>query len=182
MWKKECDEKMKYLFQTEHLRVRRFEAEDAKRLYENHLEEEMKQWIPNESYESLEEAEEAIAFYQSCVDAGHLPYVLAVELKETGELIGDTGVNEVEGASGEVEIGYSICRKYSGLGYATELLEAMTRFVVELFGVKVLYGRVMRGNEASVKVLEKCGYRFLREEYGAEDDPHGRGMLVYGKD
>ncbi len=41
MWKKECDEKMKYLFQTEHLRVRRFEAEDAKRLYENHLEEEI---------------------------------------------------------------------------------------------------------------------------------------------
>lgn len=174
-------EKMKYLFQTEHLRVRRFEAEDAKRLYENHLEEEMKQWIPNESYESLEEATGAIAFYQSCVDAGHLPYVLAVELKETGELIGDTGVNEVEGVPSEVEIGYSICRKYSGRGYATELLEAMTGFVVELFGVQTLYGRVMKGNEASVKVLEKCRYRFLREDFGAEDDPYGRGMLVYGK-
>ena len=80
---------MKYLFQTEHLRIRRFEAEDAKQLYENHLEEEMKQWIPNESYESLEEAGGAVAFYQSCVDEGHLPYVLAVEHRETGELIGD---------------------------------------------------------------------------------------------
>ena len=87
---------MKYLFQTEHLRIRRFEAEDARQLYKNHLEEEMKQWIPNESYESLEEAAGAIAFYQSCVDEGHLPYVLAVEHRETGELIGDTGVNEVE--------------------------------------------------------------------------------------
>ena len=58
----------------------------------------------------------------------------------------------------------------------------MTRFVGELFGVKLLYGRVMKGNEASVKVLEKCGYRFLREEFGAEDDPYGRGMLVYGKE
>ena len=174
-------ETMKYLFQTEHLRIRRFEAEDEKQLHENHLEEEMKQWIPNESYESLEEAAGAIAFYQSCVDAGHLPYVLAVELKETGELIGDTGVNEVEGAPGEVEIGYSICRKYSGLGYATELLEAMTKFVGELFSVKILYGRVMKGNEASLKVLEKCGYVFLREEQDAEDDPYGRGMLVYGK-
>ena len=173
---------MNYLFQTDHLRIRRFEAEDGKQLYENHLEEEMKQWIPNESYESPEEAGGAIAFYQACADAGQLPYVLAVELKETGELIGDTGVNEVEGAAGEVEIGYSICRKYSGLGYATELLEAMTRFVGELFGVKLLYGRVMKGNEASVKVLEKCGYRFLREEFGAEDDPYGRGMLVYGKE
>ena len=115
------------------------------------------------------------------MDAGHLPSALAVELTETGELIGDTGVNEVEGAPGEVEIGYSICRKYSGRGYATELLEAMTRFVGELFGVQVLYGRVMKGNEASVKVLAKCGYVFLREEQDAEDDPYGLGMLVYGK-
>ena len=173
---------MKYLFQTEHLRIRRFEAEDAKQLYENHLEEEMKQWIPNESYESLEEADGAIAFYQGCMDEGQLPYVLAVELRETGELIGDAGVNEVEGAPGEVEIGYSICHKYSGLGYATELLEAMTFFVTELFGVQVLYGRVMKGNEASVKVLEKCGYEFVREEFDAEDDPYGRGMLVFGRE
>jgi ribosomal-protein-alanine N-acetyltransferase len=57
----------------------------------------------------------------------------------------------------------------------------MTGFVVELFGVQILYGRVMKGNEASVKVLEKCRYRFLREDFGAEDDPYGRGMLVYGK-
>ena len=173
---------MKYLFQTEHLRIRRFEAEDAKQLYENHLEEEMKQWIPNESYESLEEAAEAITFYQACVDEGQLPYVLAVEHRESGELIGDTGVNEVEGAPGEVEIGYSICHKYSGLGYATELLEVMTFFVTELFRVQVLYGRVMKGNEASVKVLEKCGYEFVREEFDAEDDPYGRGMLVFERE
>ena len=173
---------MKYLFQTEHLRIKRFEAEDAKQLYENHSEEEMKQWIPNESYESLEEAAEAIVFYQGYMDEGRLPYVLAVEHRESGELIGDTGVNEVEGAPGEVEIGYSICHRYSGLGYATELLEAMTFFVKEVFRVQVLYGRVMKGNEASVKVLEKCGYVFLREEQEAEDDPYGQGMLVFGRE
>ena len=46
----------------------------------------------------------------------------------------------------------------------------------------MLYGRVMKGNEASVKVLEKCGYVFLREEQEAEDDPYGRGMLVFGRE
>jgi hypothetical protein len=30
---------MNYIFETEHLRVRKFELEDAKSLYENHLEE-----------------------------------------------------------------------------------------------------------------------------------------------
>ena len=90
---------MEYVFETEHLKVRKFEIKDAKRLYENHLEEEVKRWIPNESYADMEETQEAIKFYIDCVNGRHLPYVLAVELKETGELIGDTGVNGVEGNS-----------------------------------------------------------------------------------
>ena len=40
----------------------------------------------------------------------------------------------------------------------------------------------MKGNSASVRVLEKSGYRFVREESGAEDDPYGNGMLVYRKE
>lgn len=59
-------------------------------------------WIPNESCARIEETQGAITFYLDCVNNNHLPYVLAVELKETGELIGDAGVNEVEGKSGEV--------------------------------------------------------------------------------
>lgn len=172
---------MNYIFDTEHLSVRRFEPEDAVLLYENHLEEEIKEWIPNESYANIEEAQGAIDFYRSCVNNKHLPYVLAVELKETGELIGDTGVNEVEGNPQEVEIGYSICKKHSGKGYATEIVKAMTEFIISTFGINVLYGRVMNGNSASVKIMEKNGYQFIREEFGAEDDPYGRGMLIYKK-
>ena len=57
----------------------------------------------------------------------------------------------------------------------------MTKFVVENFGIQILYGRVMHGNEASVRVVEKNGYEFVREEFGAEDDPYGKGMLIYKK-
>ena len=96
-------------------------------------------------------------------------------------MIGDTGINAVEGKPEEVEIGYGICGKYRGKGYATELVEAMTGYAVASFGIRVLYGRVMRGNVASVRVLEKNGYVFQGEEYGAEDDPYNRGMLIYRK-
>ena len=170
---------MAYIFETEHLRIRKFELDDARCLYENHLEDDVKRWIPNESYADMEETQSAIRFYMDCVNNKRLPYVLAVELGETGELIGDTGVNEVEGHPGEVEIGYGICKKYSGKGYATELLKAMTEFVMETFGINILYGRVMHGNNASVRVLEKNGYEFVRKELGAEDDPYGNGMLIY---
>ena len=173
---------MEYIFETDNLGIRKFEYDDAQCLYENHMEEEVKKWIPNESYADIEETQEAIKFYVDCVNKRHLPFVLAVELKATNELIGDTGVNEVEGNSNEVEIGYGICKKYCGKGYATELVNAMTKFVVETFGITILYGRVMKGNIASLRVLEKNGYGFVKEEFGAEDHPYGNGMLIYKKE
>ena len=173
---------MRNMFETVHLKIRKFNIDDAPYLYENHLEDDVKMWIPNESYADIKETKNAIDFYTTCVNNGNLPYVLAVELKETGELIGDTGINLVEGSSSEVEIGYVISKKYSGRGYATELLAAMTKFAAEKFSVKILYGRVMRGNNASIRVLKKNGYVFQREESRAEDDPYGNGMLVYKKE
>ncbi len=173
---------MENIFETEHLLVRIFDPADAKALYKNHLEDEVKQWIPNESYADLEEAQGAIEFFSDCVKQAHLPYVLAVELKETQELIGDTGINEVEGQEGEVEIGYTICKKHSGKGYATELVKAMTDFAFSNFDVAVIYGRVMHGNDASVRVLEKNDYVYEKEEFGAEDDPYNNGMLIYKKE
>lgn len=173
---------MEYLFETEYLKIRKFEIDDAPYLYKNHLEKEVKKWIPNESYADMEETKEAINFYIDCVNKKQLPYVLAVELKSTGELIGDTGVNEIEGNQKEVEIGYGICKKYSGKGYATELLMAMTKYIAETFKINILYGRVMHGNYASIRVLEKNDYKFIKEELGAEDDPYGNGMLIYRKE
>lgn len=170
---------MKTIFETEHLTVRCFSPEDAKSLYEYHLDEKVKHWMPNESYADIAEAEDAIVFFSDCVKKEELPYVLAVESKLTGELIGDTGVNEVDGAPGEVEIGFVISDDYSGRGYATELVKAMMAYVFEKFDIKVLYGRVMHGNGASIRVLEKNGFSFAGEEFDVEDDPYGKGMLVY---
>ena len=173
---------MDKMFETERLIIRKLGDEDAQKLYENHLDDEVRKWFPNECYADVEEALDAARFFADCVDNGHLPFVLGVELKETKELIGDTGLSEVEGKPDETEIGYCIGRQYRGRGYATELLNAISGFAASRFGVRVIYGRVVHGNEASAKVLEKNGYRFVKEEFGAEDDPYGKGMLVYKKE
>ena len=172
----------RYEFETKNLIVRKLKAEDAQQLYENHMDEEVRRWFPNECYADPEEARDAICFYSDCIDNDHLPFVLGVELKETGDLIGDTGISEVEGNPEETEIGYCIGQKYRGNGYATELLSAISDFVGSRFGIGVIWGRVVHGNQASAKVLEKNGYHFVKEEYGAEDDPYGNGMLVYKKE
>ena len=134
---------MDILFETERLAVRKFKAEDARQLYENHMDEEVRKWFPNECYADLEEAQDAIRFYADCVDQGRLPFVLGVELKGTGELIGDAGISEVEGNPGETEIGYCIGQKFRGKGYAAELLRAISDFAFSRFGTEVTFCNVM---------------------------------------
>ncbi len=172
---------MDRLLETERLIIRKFRDADAQALYENHLDKEVEKWFPNECYADVEEAMGAIRFYAECVDAGRLPFVLAAELKKTGQLIGDAGISETAGKEKEVEVGYCIGRPYRRQGYATELLQALSAYIASRFEIGAMDGRVVHGNEASVKVLEKSDYQFIGEEFGAEDDPYGNGMLVYRK-
>ena len=170
---------METMFETERLTVRKFKDGDAQKLFENHMDDEVQKWFPNECYADLNEAQDAIRFYADCVENGHLPFVLGVELKETNELIGDAGISAVEGKPEETEIGYCIGQKYRGNGYAAELVSAFSGFAVSRFGIKTICGRVVHGNQASANVLEKSGFRFVKEEFGAADDPYGKGMWVY---
>ena len=172
---------MNALFETERLNIRKFESSDAERLFAIHRDEQVKKWFPNETYADLEETRQAIAFFAGRAEERKLPFVLAAALKETGELIGDAGISEVEGKPGEAEVGYVIGLEHRNKGYAAELLAAMTDYAAAVFPVRTFYGRVIKGNGASVRVLEKNGYRFAAEESGAEDDPYGNGMLVYVK-
>ena len=110
---------MDIMIETDRLAVRKLRDGDAQALYENHLDDEVRKWFPNECYADPEEALDAIRFFAGCVEKGQLPFVLGAELKETRELIGDAGISEVEGKPGETEIGYCIGEKYRGRGYAS---------------------------------------------------------------
>ena len=170
---------MPYIFTSKRLGFRSFRKSDAAIVFRNHNEKDFKQWVSNENYADIAEAAEAIRFFIARVSGQRLPYVLAIEVLETGELIGDIGLNEVAGRIGEVEIGFGICEKQQGRGYATEAVAAMSKFIASKFPVKALYGRVMQGNDASCRVLNKSGFRYQGIETGAADDPYGKGMLIF---
>jgi ribosomal-protein-alanine N-acetyltransferase len=60
----------------------------------------------------------------------------------------------------EVEVGYGLVEDARGVGYATEALTAMTA-VAEAAGARVR-ASVRPDNEASIRVLAKCGFTELR--------------------
>jgi RimJ/RimL family protein N-acetyltransferase len=72
----------------------------------------------------------------------------------------------------EVEVGYGLVEDARGVGYATEALQAIAR-AAETAGVR-LRASVSPDNQASIRVLAKCGFTELR---GSNED----GELVMAR-
>ena len=86
--------------------------------------------------------------------------LLAIRLKENGRLIGI--ILSFDEKDGACEIGYGLGSNYWGRGYATE---AVGRFIEYLFrekGLHTVYASFFSGNDASRRVMEKCGMSFSR--------------------
>ena len=84
----------------------------------------------------------------------------AIRLKETGRLIGImVTCDETEDSC---EIGYGIGSDYWGRGYATEAVGAFIDWCFAEKGPEKICASFFTGNEASRRVMEKCGMVYSR--------------------
>ena len=83
--------------------------------------------------------------------------LFAIRLKDSGKLIGI--ILYFEEPVG-CEIGYGIGSDYWNQGYATEAVEAFLKFLSEEKGIKKVYASFFTGNDASARVMEKCGMKY----------------------
>lgn len=63
---------------------------------------------------------------------------------------------------GEPEVSYWIGRDYWGRGVATRSLSQLLDYV----NIRPLFARVVKDNTASIRVLEKCGFKICGEDKG----------------
>lgn len=77
--------------------------------------------------------------------------------KSSGLLVGGIGYKSSPNEQGEVEIGYGVSDSYQSRGVASEAVLALCEFA-QRRDVVVL-AETDRENEASRRVLEKCGFR-----------------------
>ena len=103
----------------------------------------------------------------------------AVELKDTGEFIGDCGIT-MQNIHGQMlpEVGYHIRRDQQRKGYASEAAAACIRAGFEQFGFPAVYSYMKYTNSASACVAQKNGMHFV-EEYA---DPVNTFTRVYAID
>jgi [ribosomal protein S5]-alanine N-acetyltransferase len=81
-------------------------------------------------------------------------------LRETDELIGLLALfGVIRGGFQEARIGYMFAEQHSGKGYATEAVELVLPYAFETLGLHRLETGVQLDNPASMRVLNKAGFR-----------------------
>jgi RimJ/RimL family protein N-acetyltransferase len=90
-----------------------------------------------------------------------------VELRATGEAVGMVGAFYREGppgeARGDIELGWTMFRKYWSRGFATEAATAALAFSFDTLGVTRAIAHIDATNVASLRVGEHLGMRFEQE-------------------
>jgi len=135
--------------------------------------EEMADLIAQETDDDLRGAYQEML--QGCLDHPEQWEWYAIWMIEdkSGTRVGDLSFKGLE-PDGSAEIGYGILEPHQGKGFATEAVDAAVSWALTQPGVRRVEAETDPDNEASQRVLEKCGFtptgevgeegpRFVRE-------------------
>ena len=148
---------------TKRLIITEFTMDMAEAVHVNSLDEDNRRFVPDEVFETVEEAAETIEFLMGCYTAGEGPQVYPVLLQD------ETCIGYVQAVpfdDGTWEIGYHIGGCYTRQGYATEAVTAFLPVIMKKIGITEIAGICLAENHASAKVLERCGFAKQYEGMG----------------
>ena len=147
--------------ETERLIITQFTPDMAQAVHLNSLDEDNRRFVPDEVFETVEEAADTIDFLMGVYETGDGPLVYPVLLKD-GTCIGYVQAVPLE--DGIWEVGYHIGGQYTKKGYATEAVKAFLPVIMPKLGITRIAGICLAENVSSVKVMERCG--FIKEFEG----------------
>ncbi|MEZ4722529.1 MAG: GNAT family N-acetyltransferase [Flavobacteriales bacterium] len=148
--------------ETQRLILRPHELRDIEPAYQMNLNQEVTRFTGDGGMVDLREIERRI---KENVLGDYEKYGygrFAVEWKETGEFIGFSGLKYLPDMR-EVDLGYRLKREFWGMGIATEAGKASLEFGFNHLGLQRIIAMLLPDNLASVRVLQKLGFRFERD-------------------
>ena len=162
--------KMSLNIKTRRLVIAEFDESMAESVHQHSLDEDNRRFVPDEVFESVDDARETISMLMSLYAKNDAPLVYAVFLSD-GRHIGHVQAIPIAGGW---EIGYHVAKPFTGNGYATEAVEAFLPSIAQRLGIAKISGICHADNAASRRVLEKCGFRLQSEGIGPYHGSEGR--------
>lgn len=147
--------------ETERLIITEFTMDMAEAVHLNSLDEDNRRFVPDEVFETVEEAADTVGFLMGVYENGNGPLVYPVLLKD-GTYVGY--VQAVPFDDDAWEVGYHIGANYTKKGYATEAVKAFLPIIMRKLCISQIAGICLADNKASVNVMERCG--FIKEFEG----------------
>jgi [ribosomal protein S5]-alanine N-acetyltransferase len=153
---------MDAVIETSRLLLRTFTINDAQLIYDLNNDPEVIRY----TYDPITDLEHAKHILETVILPQYALYKhgrWAVHIKQSLEFIGWCGL-KYRPEQNEVDLGYRFKQSSWGKGYATEAAFASIKYGFEKLNLPRIIGRAVPGNAGSLRVLEKCGMQFLREE------------------
>lgn len=132
-------------------------------VYRNSQDDNNRKYVPDEVFNSLEEASGAVNQIINSYDSEEGPFVYAVLRKKDNANIGCVQLVKIDDGW---EIGYHIADIYTGNGYATEATKLFLKYLKNAAKLQQIIGIALASNKASRRVLEKCGFELIYEGTG----------------
>ena len=82
-----------------------------------------------------------------------------IQLRDTGEAIGSVRFNRIDRPMKVAEVGFELLPAFRGLGLMLEALHAIIGLGELRFGLERIEASCANENVASLRVLQKCGFR-----------------------
>jgi len=162
--------------ETEQLVLQRLKYEDAEELFYSYASKpEATKYLAFPTHQTVDDARKFITYAIPAWDDG-TEYVFGIRLKRDNRFIGSLGfINE----DGKVQFGYSISPTFWSQGFTTEACRAVLAILKKQRDVYRIWTFIDAENEASGKVLIKCGlveearltkwFRFINQDNEPKD-------------
>ena len=146
--------------ETNRLILRKFVIEDAKAMYENWAsEDEVTKFLTWPTHSSIEDTKIVLNNWISNYEKLDF-YNWAIEIRETGEVIGNISVVLVKENIKGAELGYCMGTKWWGQGIMPEAGQAVIKYLFEEVGFNRISAVHDKNNHKSGSVMQKLGMKY----------------------
>jgi len=146
------------VLKTDRLTLREIRVSDAPEIFEMRASGRVNQFIARPNMGKLEDsvvlAEKTIQAYQNQQAIGW-----AGILRDSNEIIGTCGFNQIDFYNLRAEIGGELSVDYWGKNVALEAVEAIIRFGFETMNLHTIEAKVSPGNRGAIFLMEKIGFK-----------------------
>jgi [ribosomal protein S5]-alanine N-acetyltransferase len=150
-----------YILETARLVLREFTTEDAQSAYLLNLNPEVIKYTGDAPFENVEAAKKFLSQYNHYQKYGFGRWAVLDKSNQT--FLGWCGLKYTPELN-EFDIGYRFLQQHWGKGYATESAQACVKFGFNSLGMQEIVGRALQENKASIRVLQKIGLQFWKEQ------------------